>query len=126
MLNYLFIYRGLFLEHRAVVLSTVLTVTLNFSVLLLLLHRKVGRLGLASLIPLTLKTFIASVTMGLTCWVANGIIEGDWLGTEGFLTRVIGVFLPIGIGVIVLVGMYKALKVKEFDDIIEMFKRRLS
>ena len=125
-LNYLFIYRGLFLEHRAVVLSTVLTVTLNFSVLLVLLRRKVGRLGLSSLISLTLKIVIASVIMGFSCWVANGIIEGDWLGTEGFGTRVIGVFVPIGIGVSVLAGMYKALRVKEFDDIMEMFRRRLS
>ncbi len=125
-LNYLFIYRGIFPDHRAVVLSTVVTVTLNFSVLLVLLHRKVGRLGLSSLIPLTLKTVIASVAMGLSCWVANGIIEGDWLGTEGFVTRVSGVFIPIGIGVIVLAGMYKALRVKEFDEIVEMFKRKLS
>ena len=124
-LNYLFIYRELFLDPRAVVLSTVLTVTLNCVVLLLLLRRKVGRLGLKRVVPLTLKILIASAVMGVVCWLANGVIEGDWLGTEGIAPRLIGVFAPIGLSLIALAGMYKLLKVSEFDDILDIFKRRL-
>ena len=63
-LNYLFIFRGFFLDPRAVVFSTVLTVTLNCTVLLFLLRRKVGRLGLQAFVPLTLKILIASAVMG--------------------------------------------------------------
>ena len=125
-LNYLFIYQELFLEPRAVVFSTVLTVTLNCAVLLLLLRRKVGRLGLRSLIPLTLKILTASVVMGLTCWLTNGIIEEDWLGTVGIIPRITGVFVPIGSSLLILAGMYKFLKVAEFDDILNIFKQRLS
>ena len=124
-LNYLFIYRELFLDPRAVVFSTVLTVTLNCAVLLLLLRYKVGRLGLRSLVPLTLKILIASAVMGFVCWLTNGFIEGDWLGTEGMMSRVAGVFAPIGLSLITLAGMYKLLKVTEFDDIVNMFKQRL-
>ena len=124
-LNYLFIYRELFLDPRAVVFSTVLTVTLNCAVLLLLLRYKVGRLGLRSLVPLTLKILIASAVMGFVCWLTNGFIEGDWLGTEGMMSRVVGVFAPIGLSLITLAGMYKLLKVTEFDDIVNMFKQRL-
>ena len=124
-LNYLFIYRELFLDPRAVVFSTVLTVTLNCGVLLLLLRRKIERLGLRQVIPLMLKILIASAVMGLVCWLANGFIEGDWLGTVGTVPRVVGVFAPIGLGLIALAGMYKLLKVSEFDDILNMFKRRL-
>ena len=123
-LNYLFIYRELFLDPRAVVFSTVLTVTLNCGVLLLLLRRKIERLGLRQIVPLTFKILIASAVMGLICWLANGFIEQDWLGTEGIVPRVVGVFVPIGLGLIVLAGMYKLLKVSEFDDILNMFKRR--
>ena len=125
-LNYLFIYQELFLEPRAVVFSTVLTVTLNCVVLLLLLRRKVGRLGLRSLIPLTLKILTASVVMGLTCWLTNGIIEEDWLGTVGIIPRITGVFVPIGSSLLILAGMYKFLKVSEFDDILNICKQRLS
>ena len=124
-LNYLFIFRGFFLDPRAVVVSTVLTVTLNCAILLLLLHRKVGGLGLRSVGPLTLKILTASVVMGGLCWLTNAVIEGDWLGTEGIIPRTIGVFIPIGLGLIALAGMYKFLKVSEFDDILNIFKRRL-
>ena len=124
-LNYLFIYRGLFLDPRAVVFSTVLTVTLNCAVLLLLLRHKVGGLGLRSLIPLTLKILTASVVMGFVCWLTNGVIEGDWLGTVGIIPRIIGVFVPIGLSLLILAAMYKLLKVSEFDDILNIFKQRL-
>ncbi len=125
-LNYLFIYRGFFLDPRAVVFSTVLTVTLNCGVLLLLLRRKVGGLGLRSVVPLTLKILIASAVMGFICWLTNGVIENDWLGTSGIIPRTVGVFAPIGLGLLILAAMYKLLKVSEFDDILNIFKQRLA
>ncbi len=124
-LNYLFIFRGFFLDPRAVVFSTVLTVTLNCAILLLLLRRKVGGLGLRAVVPLTLKILTASVVMGFLCWLINAVIESGWLGTEGIIPRTIGVFVPIGLGLIALAGMYKFLKVSEFDDILNIFKQRL-
>ena len=124
-LNYLFIYRGFFFDPRAVVFSTVLTVTLNCSVLLVLLRRKVGGLGLRSVVPLTFKILIASAVMGCVCWLTHGVIEGDWLGTAGIVPRVTGVFVPIGLSLLTLAAMYKFLKVSEFNDILNMFKQRL-
>ena len=124
-LNYLFIFRGFFLDPRAVVFSTVLTVTLNCAILLLLLRRKVGGLGLRSVIPLALKILIASAVMGFICWLTNGVIENDWLGTVGIIPRTVGVFVPIGLGLLILAAMYKLLNVSEFDDILNIFKQRL-
>ncbi|MCY3739889.1 MAG: murein biosynthesis integral membrane protein MurJ [Candidatus Poribacteria bacterium] len=124
-LNYLFIFRGFFLDPRAVVFSTVLTVTLNCGILLLLLRRKVGGLGLRAVVPLTLKILIASAVMGFVCWLTNGVIESDWLGTEGIIPRTVAVFAPIGLGLLILAAMYKLLQVSEFDDILNIFKRRL-
>ncbi len=124
-LNYLFIYRGFFFDPRAVVFSTVLTVSLNCFVLLLLLRRKVGGLGLRAVVPLIFKILIASAAMGCVCWLTNGVIEGDWFSTEGIVPRVIAVFVPIGFGLLTLASMYKFLKVSEFDDILNMFKQRL-
>ena len=124
-LNYLFIYRGFFLDPRAVVFSTVLTVTLNCIVLLFLLRRKVGQLELGSFIPLMLKILSASAVMGLVCWLTNGVIENDWLGTVGIIPRTVGVFAPIGLGVLILAAMYKLLNISEFDDILNVFRQRL-
>ena len=123
-LNYFFIFRELFLDPRAVVFSTVLTVTLNSAVLLFLLRRKVGRLGLRTVVPLAFKILLASAVMGVVCWVTNGFIEQDWLGTEGIIPRIANVFVPIGFSVLALAGTYKVLKVAEFDDILNIFKRR--
>ena len=124
-LNYLFIYRGFFLDPRAVVFSTVLTVTLNCIVLLFLLQRKVGQLGLGSFIPLMLKILSASAVMGFVCWLTNGVIENDWLGTIGIIPRTVGVFAPIVLGMLILAAMYKLLKISEFDDILNVFRQRL-
>ena len=124
-LNYLFIFRGFFLDPRAVVFSTVLTVTLNCAILLLLLHRKVGGLGLGSVVPLVFKILIASAVMGFICWLTNRVIEIDWLGTAGIIPRTVAVFAPIGLGVLILAAMYRLLKVTEFDDILNIFKRQL-
>ena len=63
--------------------------------------------------------------MGFVCWLANGIIESDWLGTVGIISRTVGVFVPIGLSLLILAGMYKVLKVSEFDDILNVFKQRL-
>lgn len=124
-LNYLFIVRGVLFDPRAVVFSTVLTVSLNSIVLLLLLRRKVGCLGLKSTILVVFKILLASMVMGFVCWVTHGIVEIDWLGTDGFIPRVVGVFVPIILSIFALTGMYKILKVREFDDILNIFKRRM-
>ena len=62
--------------------------------------------------------------MGVVCWITNGFIEQDLLGTEGIVQRITNVFVPIGFSVLVLAGMYKILKVSEFDDILSIFTRR--
>ena len=124
-LNYFFILRGLYFDPRAVVFSTVFTVSLNSIVLLFLLRQKVGRIGMKSIVPSALKITLASVVMGFVCWVSHGVIEIDWLGTDGFIERMIVVFVPIGISMTTLSGMYKILKVEEFDDILNIFKKKL-
>ncbi|RKU30275.1 murein biosynthesis integral membrane protein MurJ [Candidatus Poribacteria bacterium] len=124
-LNYFFIFSDLYFDPRAVVFSTVLTVTLNSAVLLFLLRQKIGRIGMKSIIPSALKIILASVVMGFVCWITHGVIEIDWLGTDGFIERIVGVFVPIGISIVTLSGMYKILKVEEFDDILNIFKKKL-
>lgn len=124
-LNYFFIFRGYFLDPRAVVFSTVFTVTLNCGILLMLLRRKVGRLGLLSMLPLVAKILFASAIMGIVCWITHGTIEYDLLGNVGIGTRIINVFVPIGISLLALAVMYKLLKVTEFDVILNIFKRKI-
>ena len=123
-MNYMFIFQGFWLNERAIVFSTVTTVTLNSVVLLFLLRRRINKIGFNLVFKVALKVLCASVVMGVVCWVSNGFIEKDWLGTEGIVSRTLNVFLPIGFSVLTLAGMYKALKVSEFDDILNIVKQR--
>ena len=123
LLNYLFIYRFGF-DHRSLALSTSCTVTLNFLALLFLLRGKAGGLGLSGIWSLLVKLAFASAVMGGVCWWGYTQIEG-WLGVESLIARLIGVFVPIGLGMAVLVGGAKLMRVRELDQLLRAIARRL-
>ena len=123
LLNYLFIYRFGF-DHRSLALSTSCTITLNFLALLFLLRGKAGGLGLSGIWSLLIKLAFASAVMGGVCWWGYTQIEG-WLGVESLIARLIGVFVPIGLGMAVLVGGAKLMRVRELDQLVGAIARRL-
>jgi putative peptidoglycan lipid II flippase len=123
LLNYLFIYRFGF-DHRSLALSTSCTITLNFLALLFLLRGKAGGLGLSGIWSLLIKLAFASAVMGGVCWWGYTQIEG-WLGVESIIARLIGVFVPIGLGVAVLVSGAKLMRIREFDQLLGAIARRL-
>lgn len=121
-LNTVFIF-GLNFDHRSLALSTSCTITLNFLTLLVLLWRRVGGFGLDKLVLLLVKILVISAGMGAVCWWVNSQLEG-WLGVAGVLERLIGVFVPVGLGLGVLVGGCKLLRVQEFDGLLRAILRR--
>jgi putative peptidoglycan lipid II flippase len=123
LLNYLFIYR-LGFDHRSLALSTSCTITLNFLALLFLLRGKAGGLGLSGIWSLLIKLAFASAVMGGVCWWGYTQIEG-WLGVESIIARLIGVFVPIGLGVVVLVAGAKLMRIRELDQLLGAIARRL-
>ena len=123
LLNYLFIYR-LGFDHRSLALSTSCTITLNFLVLLLLLRGRAAGLGLGGIWLLLIKLALASAIMGCLCWWSYTQIEG-WLGAENLIARLIGVFVPIALGLAVLVGSAKLMRIRELDQLLGAIARRL-
>ena len=121
-LNALFIF-GFNFDHRSLALSTSCTITLNFLILQVLLWRKVGGFGLDKIALLLVKIVVVSAGMGGVCWWANLQIEG-WLGVVGVIARLFGVFVPIGLGIGVLVGGCRLLRVQEFDGLLRAILRR--
>ena len=122
-LNYLFIYRFGF-DHRSLALSTSCTITLNFLALLFLLRGKIGGLGLSGIWLFLIKLALASAVMGCACWWGYTQIEG-WLGVESLIARFVGVFVPIGLGIAVLVGGAKLMRIRELDQLLRAIARRL-
>ncbi|MFQ5627962.1 MAG: murein biosynthesis integral membrane protein MurJ [bacterium] len=121
-LNYLFIMH-LGLDHRSLALSTAITITLNFSILLFLLRRKVGRLGGREISRTILKVLAASALMALACWWALRWIEST-LGTASFAVQCLGVFAPILVALAVFVGMCKAMRVRELGEILKAIRKK--
>ena len=122
-LNYIFIFR-LGLDHRALALSTSCTITLNFLLLLWLLGRRVGGLHiLKPLLILILKLGIASSFMGLICFYSHSWFESS-LGSDRLLDRLFGVFIPILLGISILIITCKILKVSVLDDLWEGLLKR--
>jgi putative peptidoglycan lipid II flippase len=91
--------------------------------LLILLHRKVGGLKLGEVGILLVKVLASSVIMGAICWGMNSWIE-DWVGVDGIIPRLTGVFVTIIIGLVALLGLCKLLNVKELDYLMNTFLRR--
>ena len=123
LLNYLFIYR-LGFDHRSLALSTSCTITLNFLALLLLLRGRAGGLGLSGIWSLLIKLALASAIMGCVCWWSYTQIEG-WVGAVSLTARLIGVFVPIGLGVAILVVGAKLMRIRELDQLLNAIARRL-
>ena len=123
LLNYLFIYR-LGFDHRSLALSTSCTITLNFLALLFLLRGRAGGLGLSGIWSLLIKLALASAIMGCVCWWSYTQIEG-WVGAVSLTARLIGVFVPIGLGVAILVVGAKLMRIRELDQLLNAIARRL-
>jgi len=121
-LNYVFILR-LGLDHRSLAISTASTITLNFLLLLWLLNRRVGGLGLRSLPSLVLRLLLAATVMGLVCIWSNHWIE-SLIGIEGLTPRLIGVFVPIGLGLVILLIICRLLRIEALDDLLQVLRRR--
>jgi putative peptidoglycan lipid II flippase len=121
-LNYVLIFR-LGFDHRAIACSTSCTTTLNFLVLLILLHRKVGSLELRHVGILLAKVLVSSIIMATICSGMHSWIEG-WMGVDGVIARLTGVFVPIIIGVVTFFGSCKLLRVKELGSLLNALPRR--
>ena len=121
-LNYLLIFQFNF-GHRSLALSTSCTITLNCIILLVVLRCKAGGLGLRGIWMLFIKIAAAATGMGFICLWVNVWFE-NWLGINGFIVRVFGVFVPIGIGVVVFIGLAKLLKIRELNQLLGAIVRR--
>ena len=121
-LNYLLIFQFNF-GHRSLALSTSCTITLNCIILLVVLRCRAGGLGLRGVGRLFVKIVAAATGMGFICLWVNVWLE-NWLGINGLIARVFGVFVPIGMGVVVFIGLAKLLKIGELSQLIGAIVRR--
>jgi len=112
------------LQHRAIALSTSLSVMLNFFFLAAVLHRKVKGYQVRELLAKLGKVAGASGIMGLAVyWLYPHFIA--WLGA-GLLGRALGLFGVIVLGMGLFVALVSQLKIPEFQELVRHVQSRLS
>ena len=97
-------------------LGTALASLLNACLLLVLLRRRLGPIGIARLASTLVRITLASAVMaaaawGLHEWLATRVITG-----HAFAVQVVRVGGSIGVALVVLVLMARLLRVEEFDE----------
>lgn len=115
MLNYLFIYQ-IGLDHRSLAISTSLTITLNFLLLLVLLRRRAGGLSLTGIPGFLGRLLLAAGAMTLVAWQA-ATWSAAFFGTATLVAQGLHVLLPALAGVLVFVAAGRLLRLHELEEI---------
>jgi putative peptidoglycan lipid II flippase len=114
-----------FLGVGGLTLGTTLALTMNFLVLLHLLRRKLGPIGLRSMAGSMLRVVAAAVAMGVVIWVID-LVLGRAVGesTAGYAARV-ATGLLVGAGLYLLAArLMKAPEIAEIKDMLRAIFRR--
>ncbi len=111
------------LQHRAIALSTSVTMIFNFLFLSLILYRKIDGYELRRLVEAFCKILLASAVMGAA---AFGLHAG--LGCFLDLTRIpaqaLALALVIPAALLIYFGLIRRLGVKELDEVVTGLRRR--
>jgi putative peptidoglycan lipid II flippase len=112
------------LQHRAIALSTSLSMMLNFVFLAVVLYRKMKGYQVRSLLLKLVKVTGASVIMGgAVLWLYPHVAA--WLG-PGLLARALGLAGVIGLGLGLYIIIVSRMQIPEFQELIQHVRSRLS
>lgn len=106
-------------------LGTALASLVNAALLLVLLRRRLGPIGIWQLASTLLRITVASIVMGVAArglhdWLASQVLVGD-----AFVAQVVRVGASIGVALVVLAAMTRLLGVTEFDEAFGKLLRRV-
>lgn len=124
--NILFVSLTLdFFQHKAIALSTSVTMIFNFVFLSAVLYRKIGGYDLGHLFLSLFKIVSASLIMGLGAWYLHQGLE-RLFGVGGVIlqTLLLVVVMAAAVGVYFL-GV-RRMGVRELDEVVEGIRRRLN
>jgi putative peptidoglycan lipid II flippase len=112
------------LQHRAIALSTSLSMILNFLFLAGVLYRKLNGYQVGGLMVKLLKVTGASVIMGLAVYWLQ-FHATAWLGT-GLAGQVLGLGGVIAVGLTLYVAMVSRLQIPEFQELMQHVRSRFN
>jgi putative peptidoglycan lipid II flippase len=110
-------------QHKAIALSTSITMIVNFCFLSAVLYRKVGGYDLRYLVGAFIKITLASAAMGLLAYylyrAASLILDQRLL-----LNQMLALFLVMAAAVLVYFALIRLLGIKEYHEVVESLKKR--
>jgi putative peptidoglycan lipid II flippase len=110
--------------YRGLALGTSLTALLNAGLLLWLLSRRLGGLGLGHLASVLARVAVASVAMGIAAWALDRQLAA-WLPGSALFVQVVRVAAAILGSLGVLALSLQVLRVREFTDVVAAIAARI-
>jgi putative peptidoglycan lipid II flippase len=120
--NWIFTFR-LGWGHRGLAFSTGLVATCNFSLLYILMHRRLGRLESRRMFELLGKVAIASLALVALCAASSYWFLSDWQ-TQSFFAKLSGLLLTVFLGAALFVGCGLLLRIEELKELLGILRRR--
>jgi putative peptidoglycan lipid II flippase len=111
------------LQHRAIALSTSLSMILNFIFLAAVLYHKLKGYQVRGLVIKLLKVTGASLVMGLAVYWLQAQTAA-WLG-PGLGGQVLGLAGVIAVGMVIYVALVSRLQIPEFQELMQHVRTRL-
>jgi putative peptidoglycan lipid II flippase len=111
------------LQHKAIALSTSVTMIINFIFLSAILYRKVGGYDLRYLIGAFIKIILASAAMGLLAHYLYRL-GGQILDQRLLLNQMIALFFIITVAALFYFVVIRWLGIKEYHEVLASLKRR--
>ncbi|NLF39249.1 murein biosynthesis integral membrane protein MurJ [bacterium] len=112
-----------FMEERGLALSSSICAYVNVIVLMVILRRQCGPLGLREVFASCVRIALLTVLMGVTVWVA-----GTWMSqvtaADTLMGRMVRVIVPLTCGMAVYLTVAYATGVREMHDLLAAFVRR--
>jgi putative peptidoglycan lipid II flippase len=112
------------LQHRAIALSTSLSVMVNCLFLAVILYYKIDGYQVKSLLLKLVKVTGASLIMGLVVYWLQGLASG-WLGT-GLGGRLLGLTGVIVVGMALYAVLVSQLQMPEFQELVQQVRNRIT
>jgi len=104
-------------------LATSISAILNFVILTKLLSKKLDGIGAREIRTTVIKVVIASAIMGIVCWFFSKNLTSSVKNYSAAI-KIIRLFIPILLSVIVYIASCFALKVKEMRTALEWISRK--
>jgi len=110
------------LREAGLALATSICSTINFSVLLMILRKRKGRIGLRAVASSAAKIGVAAAVMGLVCLLCLRLIPP----ATALRGRLIAVFMPMALGAGAFLAAARMLRMRELTELISAFRGRVN